>query len=370
MRVLYYYSKLNIGGAERSTVRLLNRMADSGHSVTLLLRWGGGNLEGDLDRRIQVIHLKEAAAAPSKIHFLSETLKSVFRIKKLNQTEYDVAISGLFGYDPRLLFRNIRAKQHYQLLRNDVEKTGSYGKTKTYMAQYGGQFDAYIGVSQYTTDSFKRCYPQYADRAVTIYNVLADPPCRESMMQPEEYRQNDKFRILTVCRLSDRAKGLFRMVRVCKKLYEEFGDSFCWYIVGDGPDREELSRQITEQGLTQSMILCGESSNPFPYYRYADLVAVLSYYEGLCGVVNEAKIMERPVIATRFSGIDEQIINGYNGYIVENEETAILNQMRNILKEPKQLESLAINGMPEALLNNERKIRQYEELYQKICESK
>jgi len=238
------------------------------------------------------------------------------------------------------------------------------------MEKYGAKFDAYIGVSKYTTESFCRCYPQYAERAHTVYNILPSVPS-DLGETAEVFKQGEgKLRILTVCRLADQAKGLFRMVRVCKALYEEYGDSFRWYVVGKGPDGEELKRQIDENGLSKVMLLCGETKNPFAYYQGADLVAVLSYYEGLCGVVNEAKMMERPVIATRFSGIDEQITDGYNGYIVDNEESAILAKLREILSAPQMLQSLRINGMPAELLDNDKKITQYETLFENINEKR
>ena len=126
------------------------------------------------------------------------------------------------------------------------------------------------------------------------------------------------------------------------------------------------AKQIEEAGLVQCMILCGATNNPFVYYKGADLVAVLSYYEGLCGVVNEAKMMQKPVIATEFSGINEQLCDGKNGYIVANDEAAILQKMREVLSNPERLKPLNINGMPEELLSNDKKIIQYEVLFEKL----
>ena len=370
MKILYYYSQLNVGGAERSTVRLLNALAQKGHDVTLFLRWNGGSLENELSDKVKRIYLKKSknGGRINKVNQLLETAKSYFRAKKLKREEYDVVISGLFGYNPQILFDKIRGKQYYQLLRNDVEKTGAYGDTAFYMQKYGERFDAYIGVSNYTTESFCRCYPQYRDRALTIYNILPTVPEDVGEIPPSMQAEEGKLRFVTVCRLADKAKGLFRMVRVCQALYEEFGDTFKWYIVGNGPDKTELERRIDEAKLANVMLLCGETKNPFPYYKGADLVAVLSYYEGLCGVVNEAKMMEKPLIATRFSGIDEQIIHGVNGYIVDNEEDAIIQKMREILSNTNVLEKMKTNGMPEALLNNDKKIAQYEDLYQRVNE--
>lgn len=369
MKILYYYSQLNIGGAERSTVRLLNKMVECGHEVTLLLRWDAGTLEKELSSKIKCIYLKKSNGRTlNKVVQIIETIKSYWREKNLKKEKYDIVISGLFGYDPKLLFKRVCAKQYYQLLRNDVEKTGGYGKTELYMKQYGAKFDAYIGVSKYTTHSFCKAYPQYAEKATTIYNILPSIPEKINQLPKAMEGLENKFRILTVCRLADKAKGLFRMVRICKELYARFGDEFRWYIVGKGPDGEELERKIFEAGLNGIMVLCGETDDPYPYYQGADLVAVLSYYEGLCGVVNEAKMMKKPLIATRFSGIDEQICDGYNGYVVENDENAILEKMIEILSNRARLDAMKINGMPEELLDNERKILAYEELFIKISE--
>ncbi len=368
MKILYYYSKLNIGGAERSTVRLLNRFVMHGHDVTLLLRWDGGTLESELSPQIKRVYLKKMHHAESgvgkAICFGLETAISFVRAWILEKDYYDICISGLFGYDPHLVFAHIHAKQYYQLLRNDVSKTVDYGRTREYMDCYGHRFDAYIGVSEYTTESFRKLYPQFADRAHTIYNVLADCPSDNTCDPFATYE--GKMKILTVCRLADKAKGLYRMVQVCRELKKVFGDSFVWFIVGDGPDREEFKRKISSAGLQDQMVLCGEQSNPFPYYAHADLVAVLSYYEGLCGVVNEAKIMERPLIATEFSGIHEQILNGVNGIIVENDTSAIVNGMKNLIANPADMAKLATNGMPIELTDNDKKIKQYETLFRQI----
>ena len=94
------------------------------------------------------------------------------------------------------------------------------------------------------------------------------------------------------------------MLDVYKRLTDE-GIEFYWFIVGDGPDRDELEKRVREFGLEKRFILMGRKENPFPYYKYADISTTLSYYEGLCGAVNEAKVIGKPVIATQFSGIED-----------------------------------------------------------------
>ena len=372
MKFLYYYSKLNIGGAEKSTVRLLNLLREKGHDITLLQRWSGGQLERELNPGVHILHLKVEHRTRSRaarlFFFALETLLSLFRRMRLGRTEYDICINGLFGYDPAILFRNIRAKQHYQMLRNDVRETGDFGKTGKYMERYGSRFDAYIGVSKYTTESFRSVYPEFSGRAHTIYNVLPNIP---DAFGDNPYRgYEDRLKIVSVCRLADRAKGLFRMAEVCAELKRLYGNRFVWFIVGGGPDGERLREKIRKLELEDHMILCGTKPDPYPYYHDADLVAVLSYYEGLCGVVNEAKLMRRPVIATEFSGIHEQLTDGVNGKIVANRADAILAAMREFMEHPERLAAFRNNGLPEELRDNDFKIRRFEELYLEIEKEK
>ena len=374
MKILYYYSKLKIGGAERSTIRLMNELADHGHKVTLLLRWNG-DLESELNSDIKRIYLKKAVPVFERLGKLGTLMNhavgmvSLFYKKYfvLKKDKYDIAINGLLGYDPSILFEHIQANCYMQMLRNDVSLTRNYGKTEHYMKKYGKHFDAYIGVSEYVTNSFKTSYPELAERAYTIYNILPNIDTSIFRECPQIYCSDKTIlRILTVCRLEEKSKGLLRMTRIAQCLHKEFPGKFKWYIVGSGQDRQLFQDEIEELGLEDILILCGATGNPLPYYAHADLVAVLSYYEGLCGVVNEAKLMCRPVIATRFSGIDEQIKNGINGIIVENDEKSILEKMRQILMEPDSIKRYEFNGMPEKLLDNKGKVKDLVNLYKKI----
>ena len=110
------------------------------------------------------------------------------------------------------------------------------------------------------------------------------------------------------------------------------------------------------------LILLGKKSNPYPFFLQVDLIAVLSYYEGLCGVVNEAKILEKPLIATEFSGINEQINNYVNGIIVQNNHEAIIKEMSSILSNRKFIDKMQLNGLPEEIQNDTLKIKLFKSL--------
>ena len=83
MKVVIVYSKLNIGGAERSTVELANGFKEAGHDVTMFLKTRGGALEKDLLPGIKIMHFYHDTGA----------LK-----------EWNRSISGLFAISPFKLF--------------------------------------------------------------------------------------------------------------------------------------------------------------------------------------------------------------------------------------------------------------------------
>lgn len=83
---------------------------------------------------------------------------------------------------------------------------------------------------------------------------------------------------------------------------------------------------------------------------------MISHFEGLSGVVNEARVMERPVIATRFSGIEEQITSGVNGLIVEQNVDAIVEGIATLLVDSNLRQRLASGGYPSGILDDDGKV--------------
>lgn len=68
-------------------------------------------------------------------------------------------------------------------------------------------------------------------------------------------------------------------------------------IVGDGPERGSLQSQAARLGLGEAVHWVGAVENPFPYYRWADVVLLPSRYEGFPNVLLEAMAVGRAVVA-------------------------------------------------------------------------
>jgi glycosyltransferase involved in cell wall biosynthesis len=88
-------------------------------------------------------------------------------------------------------------------------------------------------------------------------------------------------------------------------------------IVGTGPLRQQLQRQVEELGLDGRVRLIGAYPNVRTILGAADAVVQPSDWEGLPLVVLEAMSAARPVIAARSRGLRELIRDGVDGLLVD-----------------------------------------------------
>ena len=381
-RVLFHYPILHMGGAEKSTLRLMKALADRGWQVTLVLTTGGGQLEADVDPRVELVRLRPGShgtrflaargtgarlrALPDLLAYGTGRLIGAIRMLPFVWRRFDAAAVMIHSLDPFFVARVVHAARKFVWIRNDLKGIDPDGWIAAQLERYAGHIDHFVSVSGVSLQSLLEAVPGARGKARVIYNVLdaggmralgqagADPfPPRSS---PEEVR------ILTVGRLSDRDKAIFRLVDVAR-LLKGRGLSFRWYLIGDGPDRRALEQRIAAADVADQVILMGQTSNPFPAYRHADLVAMVSNHEGLCGVINEAKVSGAAVLAVKVSGIDEQLQDGDNGWVIDNSEAAILEALSDLIRSPERVARVRNYRYPAAILDDGLKLDQIEALF-------
>lgn len=381
-RLLLHYSVFHLGGAEMSTLRMIKALADRGWSITLVITTGGGTAEHMIDPRARVVRLRpgvegeqftSAKTLPQRIVALPDLLLYAIyrtigglRMQLFRFQHFDAAAVLLMGMPSNFVRRFVRASVKAIWIRNDLAQADPKGQVAARLNAAAPEIDHFVCVSETARASLVAVCPEAQHKASVVYNLLDPAEMRNrATLAPAPFPDDllgGVVKVLSVCRLSEKSKALLRLVRVCRRLVDT-GLNLHWYIVGDGPDRAMFREAIDAAGLSGHITLLGRLDNPFPAYAAADLVAMLSNYEGLCGVVNEARVLERPVIATQVSGIAEQLTDGVNGVIVEQDEDAIVAAMTRLLKDPTLRSRLATGGYPEVLLNDETKLDQLEALF-------
>ena len=180
------------------------------------------------------------------------------------------------------------------------------------------RFQQIICVSKYTKDMFLKRYPSLADITNYIYNLIDINRINSlSMQKPNDYRfNNNNFTIISVGRM-DPVKRFTIIPKIAKYLLINKCE-FIWYIIG-GPSNEEYLRvkhEINKYNVEDNVILLGPMSNPYPYFKNADLYVATSISEACPMVFNEAMVCGVPVLSSDFGSAQEFIVEEQNGYVV------------------------------------------------------
>src|SRR5262249_52942926 len=101
-------------------------------------------------------------------------------------------------------------------------------------------------------------------------------------------------------------KGQDLLIDACARLARE-GVRFCGYLIGQGPLRHELERQVVRCGLADRFRLLSPTPNDqLPdWYRSATVFGLPSHSEGVPTVLLEAAGCGTPFVASRVGGIPE-----------------------------------------------------------------
>ena len=79
-------------------------------------------------------------------------------------------------------------------------------------------------------------------------------------------------------------------------------------------------------------------------------------------MINEAKVCGCSVLAVRVSGVEEQLVNGVNGWIVENTETAITDGLRTLLENPARIGATTNTIYSKEIQDDKQKIDRLEDI--------
>ncbi len=117
----------------------------------------------------------------------------------------------------------------------------------------------------------------------------------------------------------DKVKDHAGLIFAFKLLREQAGDDNArarLIIAGDGPEREELERQIVQLGLTDTVHLLGNRDDVAYLLAECDVFALSSIAEGMPLTLLEAMAAGLPVVATDVGGVASVVDAGVTGTLV------------------------------------------------------
>ena len=335
-KVLFGITSLNLGGAERVLVDIVNKLA-SKYDITIFTIYSNGEFEKQLRTNIKIKNLiNKRYEDLSKIEKIVTPIKIMLKRKDIYKNkikqDYDIEIAFLEGPVTRLFSCENKQTRKVAWVHNDITKVFGSGiksviKKKTDKKIYAS-YDKLVFVSKDNKDKFEQVYKLDNSKEV-IYNYIdIESVIEKSNSQMDIEFEKDTLNIVTVARLVEQ-KAIDRLINVHSKLMEN-GLEHKIYVIGDGPEIAKLEKLIQEKKVSNSFKLLGKRENPYPYIKNADCFALLSDFEGYPMVLLEAQILEKFIIITDTSA-RETLQNYNNCMIVENSEENIYNGLKNII---------------------------------------
>lgn len=356
-KILFVMNVLQVGGASKSLLNLLNFIKDK-YDITLLFFRKDGELMSQIPEGIKVIVTDDymatfvAGLSNSKnLGFKRYSFKFVMgcwnKLFKNNVPFLKYALSKsqkLTGFDYAVSFDKVRNKSDVwsgtaNFVINNVEADKKYAflhddylpaDYNAYTLEQYKSIDKIYTVSKSVMNKVINNVPQLADKMDYIYNFCNGEEFEEKAKE-ENVILSDKLNIVSVARLS-KEKGFDRVLNAINKLKND-GYKFVYHIVGDGLEKEFIETYIQENNLQDYVKMWGYKSNPYPYIKAADLMLCGSYRESFGISLVEAMLLGTPVITTETTSAKE-IVGDY-GFVCDNSEEGIYEGLSNILKNQK-----------------------------------
>lgn len=182
------------------------------------------------------------------------------------------------------------------------------------------------------------------------------------------------FSLIFVGRLVEK-KGVSYLIKALPAILEKFPETQL-SIIGTGPEHEALQRLVEELNLQENIVFLGAVLNselPFHYQQhqlavFPFIVADNGDREGLPVVISEAIGCGCCIITTDLPGIEDIIIHGHNGLVIEQKNNAsIASAIIELFSNPNKISHYVSTSRQEISVKQDSKYIAYK--YTQLLES-
>lgn len=379
-KILFVVNNFNIGGPQKSLLSLLYRLDYDQFDVSFLSLNGKGSLTKHLPKEVKLLKtpniVKYAILSPDKL--FKRTLRNMFSkyflfslraipkvasgLVKRNMTHtkqkywvavrdmlpeveksFDIAIGVSGGHSMMYIADCVTAKKKIGWIRTDYRVLGRNHKID---ASYFRQMDKIISVSEMCKEVFVDIFPKEKTKVQVMYNPLPfemykNIPADTKVITEEK----GQIKILSISRL-DPNKGLDLAIGALEILLSK-GYKVKWFVLGDGNYRQEVEKLISSRGLQKHFILLGFHVNTAAFIQESDIIVHPSKFEGKSNVVDEAKYLLKPIVATDYNTVNEQLIHEQTGLISAMNFESLALSIQKLLNNNQLKEKLKRNLLEE-----------------------
>jgi len=376
-KVLIVSHALELGGAERSLIGLLDALDPNVCTVDLFLLRHEGGLLRDIPQYVNLLPQVSSytvLARPMKdtlreghVLLTAARLKGKMKAKQYDKkhryidssvaleyshkytwhlmpdiqpvTEYDLAVSFLTPH--YFVVKKVRAKKKIAWIHTDYSTVQV--NVLSELAMWSA-YDHIMSISNAVSESFLKTFPSLRNKLILMENILSK---NMLVRQSAEFytwfdmKKVDTISLLSVGRFTN-AKNFDNVPIICKILLKR-GLKIRWYLIGFGGDEALIRQIIHESGMVNHVIILGKKYNPYPYMKDCDLYVQPSRYEGKCVSVREAQMLGKPVVITKYATSFSQLEDGIDGVIVPMDNEGCADGIARVLQNPMLMKVLSEN---------------------------
>lgn len=336
IKILFFMDTLSEGGAEKVLRTLVNNMDQGKFDITVhtLNQVDPGQFLVPGIRYRAVNRCRTALGRRLMSYWLRLCAELKWLYPLYIKDDYDIEVAYLECGPTKIMAGSSNPKAlKLAWVHCDLEKKEGIAQQADKMKRHYGAYDKVVCVSENVKESYQKLFGTEQETLV-LHNVNDEADIL-TKAEAFEVPGAEVPTLVAVGRLS-RQKGFDLLLESCARLKRD-GYGFRLQILGEGPERENLERQIRDNQLENHVQLLGFQSNPYPYLKNADLVVCASRYEGFSTVVTEALILGKPVVTTPCTGMDELLGDSEYGLITRDGAEGIYNGLKQMLDEPKLL---------------------------------
>ena len=333
-KMIIYMSKLCVGGMEKSLISMINQSNFTAYyDVTLYVLYSNEDkyLE-ELQSKVNVKLLwKKEWSMLGKLVCSIKMLTDLL-VLKLTNNKYDVAICYPYQHQILSILTRMSSKNNLIFIHGNLKTKYKDNLEKQKKKLKYDKFSKVICVSNEALRIFKEIYPDYQGKCVTINNYIdGENILKLSEEKLDEDIKFDKTTFINIARQEEKVKKITRIIEASKKLKKE-KEVFQVILIGDGDDHQMYQDLIKKYNLEDCIFLLGKKINPYNYLKKSDCLIMSSIHEGYGIVLDEARILNIPIISTDIADAKIVLSEGY-GILCENSEEGIYQGMKQFLKE-------------------------------------
>ena len=300
LRLLYFITSLEIGGAQMGMVRIINSLPRSKYDIKVLSILSANDVEHKIDRKFIQVDKLRVSSKTQVYKLISGLLRTIRHFRP------HVLVCSLFH--ATVIGRVIGTLAKVPVILN-WEHSENFGNCFRRMLNLSTSvFSKHIIADSLFVYGATTKLIKHPDKV----SILPIGSVDLKLYSPAERRSAQKVvRIGSIGSLRE-VKNFSFLIELAKCLPD-----VCFVeIAGNGPQFNRLRRMINDNRLENRVYLRGQVEDTPSFLSRLDIYVQPSLWEGLCISVVEAAASGLPILASNVGGIPETVKNGYNGFLV------------------------------------------------------